>query len=74
MKLLRFQIIQLKFQNQPRILWEIRFVLFKEDLKRQFVLEKKHTPQGKINLIMNRTSEDVAISGINGLELNPDLD
>ena len=47
------------------------FMLFKEDLKRQFVLEKKYTPLGKINLIMNRSSDDVVISGINGLDLNP---
>ena len=50
---------------------ENRFVLFKEDLKRQFVLEKKYTPQGKINLTMNRLSDDLVISGINGLKLNP---
>ena len=50
---------------------ENRFVLFKEDLKRQFVLEKKYTPQGKVNLTMNRSSDDLAISGVNGLELNP---
>ena len=47
------------------------FVLFKEDLKRQFVVEKKYTPQGKINLTMNRSSDDLAISGINGLVLTP---
>ena len=50
---------------------ENTFVLFKEDLKKQFVLEKKYTPQGKINLTMNRLSDDLAISGINGLNLNP---
>lgn len=48
------------------------FVLFKEDLKRQFVMGKKYTPQGKINLTMNRSSDYLAISGINGLELNSD--
>ena len=35
-------------------------------------MEKKYTPQGKINLTMNRSSDDLAISGINGLELNSD--
>ncbi len=50
---------------------ENTFVLFKEDLKRQFVMEKKYTPQGKITLIMNRPSDDLAISGINSLNLNP---
>lgn len=49
---------------------ENKFVLFKEDLKRQFVLEKKYTPQGKVNLTMNRLSNDLVISGVNGLELN----
>ena len=50
---------------------EDTFVLFKEDLKKQFVLEKKYTPQGRINLTMNRPSDDLAVSGVNGLELNP---
>ena len=34
-------------------------------------MEKKYTPQGKINLTMNRSSDDLAISGINGLVLTP---
>ena len=50
---------------------ENTFVLFKEDLKKQFVMEKKYTPQGKINLTMNRPSDDLVISGINGLNLSP---
>ena len=50
---------------------ENTFVLFKEDLKKQFVMEKKYTHQGKINLTMNRPSDDVVISGINGLNLSP---
>lgn len=50
---------------------EQKLILFKEDLKRQFVLDKKYTPQGKINLIMNRTSDELVIAGIKGLDLNP---
>lgn len=49
---------------------ENKFELFKEDLKKQFVLEKKYTPQGKVNLTMNRSADDLEISGVNGLELN----
>ena len=51
---------------------ENKFMLFQEDLKKQFVVEKKYTPQGKINLTMNRSSDDLKISGVNGLELNSD--
>jgi hypothetical protein len=51
---------------------EKKFMLFKEDLKKQFVMEKKYTHQGKINLTMNRSSDDLEISGVNGLELNSD--
>ena len=36
----------------------------------RFVMEKKYTPKGKINLTMNRSSDDLEISGVNGLELN----
>ena len=50
---------------------ENTFVLFKEDLKKQFVVEKKYTSQGKINLTMNRSSDDLEISGANGLNLSP---
>lgn len=50
---------------------ENRFVLFQEDLKKQFVVEKKYTSQGKINLTMNKSSDDLEILGVNGLELNP---
>ncbi len=50
---------------------ENRFLLFKEDLKKQFVLDNKYMPQGKVNLTMNRSSDDLVISGINGLNLNP---
>ena len=51
---------------------EKKFMLFKEDLKKQFVMEKKYTHQGKINLTMNRSSDHIEISGVNGLELNSD--
>jgi len=51
---------------------EVRFVLFSEDLKKQFVSEKKYSYKGKINLVMNRPSDNLVIKGIDGIKLNMD--
>jgi len=51
---------------------ENRLILFQEDVKKQFVSSKKYVHRGRVDIVMNRTSDNLVIKGIDGLVLNPD--